>query len=59
MSDNPYSTHQDAPGTPFSKPGVEAGLDYNAVAPICQAAGWLKFIFIILALVGGAVSSQM
>ena len=52
MSDNPYTTPMGTPGSPFPKPGAEAGLDYGAIAPLCQAAGWLKFLGILNIIAG-------
>jgi hypothetical protein len=37
-------------GSPPPKPS--AGLDYSAVAPLCLAAGWLKFLGILNIIAG-------
>lgn len=50
MSDNPYSSPMSTPGSPAPKPGAD--LDYSAVAPLCLAAGWLKFLGILNIIAG-------
>jgi hypothetical protein len=46
MSDNPYSSPASTFDSPFSQ-GFSAGLDFGSVAPLCYAAGWLKFLGIV------------
>ena len=50
MSDNPYSSPGAAPGSPFPKD--IPGLDFASVAPLCHAAGWLKFLGILNIIAG-------
>jgi len=52
MSDNPYSSPINTPGMPFSKAGGGEALSFDAVAPLCRAAGWLKFLGILNIIAG-------
>jgi hypothetical protein len=50
VSDNPYSSPAPSPDSPFTKGG--SGLDFSSIAPLCQAAGWLKFLGILNIILG-------
>ena len=50
MSDNPYNSPAPSPDSPFAKGG--SGLDFSSVAPLCHAAGWLKFLGILNIILG-------
>jgi hypothetical protein len=51
VSDNPYaSPFAGAAGTPISD--SKAQLDFASVRPLCDVAGWLKFLGIVNIIVG-------
>ena len=50
MSDNPYTSPENLSYSPSEKASL--GLAYGDVAPLCSAAGWLKFLGILNIIIG-------
>lgn len=50
MSDNPYATPRTGLGS--QQPKGALGLDYSAIAALCDVSGWLKFLGILNIVLG-------
>ena len=50
MSENPYTSPQEPPDSPFS--GKDTALSFDDLAPLCNASGWLKLLGVVNIIIG-------